>query len=214
MSPEDAAPHRHGRWGRPGPSSVIAAHTAWPKTHGPSRCRPRCRRSWRRGSTRCCPGTSGCFRRLRSSARTCRPRSSTRSPSCPTKCYAQVVDVDLDIGVGREVVGEAARHRHRREARVHVERPVAAACVVGVSRDFGEGVTRPRSVVDEDERAMPVRDLEQRTRGSGTRCPAAGCRVAWRAPTSSVASWGFRSPACAPPIRGSGSRAVRRNSTP
>jgi class 3 adenylate cyclase len=44
--------------------------------------RPRSRRCWRHASTDCPRRTSTCFRRLRSSARTCRGRCSRRSSSC------------------------------------------------------------------------------------------------------------------------------------
>ena len=54
------------------------------------------------------------------------------------------------------------RHHHRGQARLHVERAVAAARVVRVARDLGESVARPRAVVDEEHRAVAVRDFQQR----------------------------------------------------
>ena len=71
------------------------------------------------------------------------------------------------VGVGREVVGEAQRHHHRGQARLHVERAVAAARVVRVAGDLGERVARPRAVVDEEHRAVAVRDFQQRTHRFG-----------------------------------------------
>ena len=83
---------------------------------------------------------------------------------------AQVVEVDHRVGVGREEVGEAQRHHCRGQARLHVERAVAAARVVGVAGACGEGVARQRAVVDEEESAVPVRDLEQGTHLFGMPC--------------------------------------------
>jgi hypothetical protein len=61
------------------------APIVWSRISGRCACRPRCRRSWRRGSTACLPRTSACSRRLRPSARTCRSRCCRRSPSSPTR---------------------------------------------------------------------------------------------------------------------------------
>ena len=78
---------------------------AWPRTCRPCRCRPRCRRCWRRASTGCRPRTSGCCQtaavigtdvpasllqaiaELPEAAwgarwRTCRPASSSTKPGC------------------------------------------------------------------------------------------------------------------------------------
>ncbi len=49
------------------------------------------RQSWRRGSTGCRPRTSACFRRPRSSARTCRSLSSRGSLNCSMRCCAKVI---------------------------------------------------------------------------------------------------------------------------
>ncbi len=128
---------------------------------------------------------------------------------------AEVVDVDRRIGVGREEVGEAQRHHRRGQARLHVERAVAAARVVGVARDLREGVARQRAVVDEEERAVPVRDLEQRTHLFGVPCavrkPFAGncaptmpgspsarssSAAAAEMSTSGSAAWATKRPSC------------------
>ena len=69
---------------------------------------------------------------------------------------------DRRIGVRREVVGEAQRHHHRGQARLHVERAVAAARVVGVAGDLGKRIARQRTVVNEHDRAVAVRHLQQR----------------------------------------------------
>ena len=46
---------------------------------------------------------------------------------------AEIVHQDHRIRVRREVVGEAQSHHHRGQARLHVERAVAAARIVGVA---------------------------------------------------------------------------------
>ena len=77
------------------------------------------------------------------------------------KVAAQIVDLDHRVGVVREVVGEAQCHHHRGQARLHVERAVAAARVVGVAGHLGKRVARPRTVVNEHDRTVPVRHLQQ-----------------------------------------------------
>ena len=75
---------------------------------------------------------------------------------------AEIVNQDRRIRVGREVIGEAQRYHHRGQARLHVERAVAAARVVGVAGYLGKRVARPRTVVNEHDRTVPVRHLQQR----------------------------------------------------
>jgi hypothetical protein len=43
--------------------------------------------------------------------------------------------------------------------------------VVGVARDLGVGVGRPRAVMDEQNRAVAGRDFQQRPRCSGVHFP-------------------------------------------
>ena len=76
-----------GRWSRPAPSSGSAATTVWRRRRRPSRFRRPCRRSSRRASIDFRRSTSGCSRRPRWSARTCRSRCCARSPaSTTTRC--------------------------------------------------------------------------------------------------------------------------------
>jgi hypothetical protein len=60
---------------------------------------------------------------------------------------------------------------------LHVERAVAAARIVRVAGDLGERVPRPRAVMDEEHRAVAVRDFQQRTHRFGVLVREEG--VAW-----------------------------------
>ena len=50
---------------------------------------------------------------------------------------AEVVDLDHSVRVVREQVGQRQCHHHRGQARLHVERALAAARIVRVGRDLG-----------------------------------------------------------------------------
>ena len=62
-----------------------AGPIAWQSRSTACRCRPRCRRCWRRASTGCRPRTSACCRPPRSSAPRCPCRCCRPSPSCPRR---------------------------------------------------------------------------------------------------------------------------------
>ena len=73
---------------------------------------------------------------------------------------AEIVHQDRRIGVRREVVGETQGHHHRGQTRLHVERAVASARVVGVAGYLGKRVAGARTVMNEHDRTVPVRHLQ------------------------------------------------------
>jgi len=111
------------------PIGAIQAHRGLDRARAERVCNPH----HRRARMRC--------RRQFSFGVSSRERWSMRSTSY--ECCLRGCGRGSRHRVGREVVGEAQRHHRRRKARLHVEGPVAAACIVGVPGDFGEGVTRP-----------------------------------------------------------------------
>ena len=60
---------------------------------------------------------------------------------------AEIVNQHRRIGVRLEVVGKAQHHHYRGQARLHVERAVATAGIVGIAGYFGKRVARQRPVV-------------------------------------------------------------------
>ena len=120
--------------------SGSAAPIGWRSRSRPSRCRPRCRRCWRRASTACRPRTSACCSPPPSSARTC------RSPLL--QAIAELPDEALRRGLARlqaaeflyetrPVPGAGVHLQARAHARGHLREPAAGAAPRASRADRG-----------------------------------------------------------------------------